>query len=82
MGFLLVISAGLLLIAVLCILFLGKWVHQYGSHRYEANHEAAVGGSMLDGLKQIFADPFIRFMALMMLLTDGIGTIAYVLITD
>jgi AAA family ATP:ADP antiporter len=37
---------------------------------------------MLDGLKQIFTNPFIGTMAIMMLLSDAIGTISYVLVTD
>ncbi len=81
-GFLLVVSAGLLFIAIICVLLLGNWAHQHGAHRYKKGNEAAVGGKMLDGIKQIFTNPFIASMALMMLLTDGVGTIAYVLITD
>ena len=79
---LLVISAALLMVAVVCILFLGNWAHKHGAHRYEKNNEAAVGGGMFDGLKQIFANPFIGNMSLIMLLSDAIGSIAYVLITD
>ncbi|EFB40981.1 MULTISPECIES: NTP/NDP exchange transporter [Parachlamydia] len=79
---LLAVSAGLLLIAVLCVIILGNWAHQFGFHRNEVASEAAVGGGMLDGLKQIFTNPFIGYMALMMLLNDAIGTVAYALITD
>lgn len=79
---LLTISASLLMIAVLCIVLLGRWAHTYGVHRKESGSEAAVGGSMWDGLRQIFLDPFIRNMALIMLLSDAIGTIAYALVTD
>lgn len=79
---LLVVSAALLIVAVVCVLFLGNWAHRHGVHRYEASNEAAIGGGMLDGLKQIFANPFIGTLSLMMLLNDAIGTTAYVLITD
>lgn len=81
-SYLLAVSASLLAIAVICVMYLGKWAHKHGVHRYERNNEAALGGGMLDGLKQIFQNRFIAVMSLMMLLNDAIGTIAYVLITD
>lgn len=37
---------------------------------------------MFDGLKQVFTQPFIRSMALLMVLGDCIGTVGYVLMTD
>lgn len=79
---LLLVSAFLLLIAIVCILLLGNWARAYGSHRSEVGNEDALGGGMLDGLKQIFTNPFIATMALMMVLSDAIGTTGYVLITD
>lgn len=82
LSFLLVVSSTLLLGAVGCIIGLGCWASQYGVHRNEAGNAAAIKGSMLDGLKQIFTNPFIGTMAVMMLLSDAIGTIAYVLVTD
>lgn len=80
--FLLAVSAALLFVAVGCILFLGKWANQYGVHRFEINNAAAIEGGMLDGLKQIFTNPFVGTISVMMLLSDAIGTIAYVLVTD
>lgn len=79
---LLVVSVALLIVAVLCILFLGKWACKYGANRNKNNNEGALGGGMLDGLKQIFTTSFVANMSLMMLLSDAIGTIAYVLVTD
>ncbi len=79
---LLVVSALLLGGALACVLVLGRWAREHGSRRHDARHEAAVGGGMFDGLKQVFATPFIRNMALLMLLGDAIGTVAYALITD
>src|SRR3546814_12821560 len=37
---------------------------------------------MWDGLKQIFANPFMRGMAVLLLLADGIGTVNYAQATD
>lgn len=79
---LLVVSASLLGIAVVCIVLLGRWARLHGARRHEAANEAAIGGSMFDGLRQIFADPFMRGMALLLLLADGIGTVNYALVAD
>jgi ATP:ADP antiporter, AAA family len=79
---LLVVSAALLVVALSCVVLLGRWAREYGARRHDVGHEAAVGGGMFDGLKQIFASPFMRNMALLMLLGDAIGTIAYVLVLD
>lgn len=79
---LLVVSASLLSIAVVCIVLLGRWARLHGARRHEAANEAAIGGSMFEGLRQIFADPFMRGMAVLLLLADGIGTVNYALVAD
>lgn len=79
---LLVVSAALLGVAVVCIVLLGRWARAHGARRFEVAHEAAVGGSMWDGLRQVFADPFMRGMAILLLLADGIGTVNYALVAD
>ncbi len=79
---LLLVSAALLGIAVICVVLLGRWASMHGARRHESGHEDAVGGSMWDGLKQIFADPFMRGMAALLLLADGIGTVNYALLLD
>ncbi|MFV0339144.1 MAG: NTP/NDP exchange transporter [Parachlamydiaceae bacterium] len=79
---LLMISTALLVAAIGCIMTLGKWAQRFGFHRHETGNESAIGGGILDGIKQIVGNAFIRNMAIMMLLNDAIGTIAYVLVTD
>lgn len=79
---LLAVSASLLMVAVACAVLLGRWARVHGSRRNDASHEKAIGGGMLDGLKQIFALPFMRSMALLLLLADGIGTVNYALVAD
>lgn len=79
---LLVVSACLLGVALLCVFLLGAWARSHGLRRHEASDGKAVGGGMFDGLKQVFSDPFIRAMALLMLLGDAIGTVAYALYVD
>jgi AAA family ATP:ADP antiporter len=41
-----------------------------------------VGGSLLAGVRQALTQPFVRYMAILMLLSDGIGTLAYALVAD
>lgn len=81
-AFLMVVSAALLAVAIVCILFLGEWARKHGTRRHIRGNESAIGGGMFDGLKQIFNHPFIRSMAILMVLGDAIGTIAYVLMID
>ncbi|MGB3393446.1 MAG: MFS transporter, partial [Stenotrophomonas sp.] len=59
-----------------------RWARVHGARRHEPGHEAAVGGGMFDGLKQVFTDPFIRSMSILLLLADGIGTVNYALVAD
>jgi AAA family ATP:ADP antiporter len=42
----------------------------------------AIGGSLWAGIKELWSRPFLRYMALMMLFGDGIGTLAYALVAD
>lgn len=79
---LLVVSVLLLCAALGCVLLLGRWSRRHGANRGDVAHEAAVGGGMFDGLRQVFAHPFIRGMALLMVLGDALGTIAYALYVD
>ena len=73
---LLAVSAFLLLIALGLMLYLSS---QPGFRR---DGSAPLGGSLLAGLRATFADPFLRLMALLMLCSDGVGTLAYALVAD
>ncbi|HET8819563.1 MAG TPA: MFS transporter [Xanthomonadaceae bacterium] len=79
---LLLVSAALLGVSVGCIMLLGHWARRHGERRHEAGHESPVGGGMWDGMKQVFRDPFMRGMAILLLLADGIGTVNYALVAD
>ena len=48
-----------------------------GSHGGEA-----IGGSLWAGVRELWSRPFLRYMALLMLFGDGIGTLAYALVAD
>lgn len=73
-SYLLGISTLLLSATIGCIALLGK--------KAQPVNDTAVEGGIFDGLKQIFENPFIRTMTVLMLMNDAIGTIAYVLVTD
>lgn len=79
---LLFVSASLLGLAIICVILLEHWTHKHGVHRYEINSDIAIGGSMFDGLKQVFSNTFVGYLAVIMLLGDAIGTITYALVTD
>lgn len=74
---LLVVSAAALSMALVLLLRL--------SDRHDGRIDAAdepVGGSVWAGFKQLWSHPFLRYMALLMLMGDGIGTLAYALMAD
>ena len=73
---LLAVSAALLSIALGLMLYASSTA---GSARRDA---APIGGSLLAGLRATFADPFLRRMALLLLCSDGVGTLAYALVAD
>ncbi len=74
---LLVVSALLLVIALVLLLV----VSRHHAHA-EAPVGDAIGGSLWAGVRQALMQPFVRSMALLMLLSDGIGTLAYALVAD
>ncbi|WP_133477349.1 NTP/NDP exchange transporter [Cognatilysobacter segetis] len=73
------VSAALLGLATFCSLVLGRHARE---QRPSTSDDAPLGGGMLDGLKQVLASPFMRNMALLLVLADGIGTINYALLAD
>ncbi|HET6430789.1 NTP/NDP exchange transporter [Dyella sp.] len=73
---LLLVSAGLLMGAMAVLMWLSV---SAGAGREAA---PAIGGSLLAGARQVFTVPFLRYMALLMLLSDGVGTVAYALLAD
>jgi AAA family ATP:ADP antiporter len=77
---LLLVSAVLLLCALACAAALGRRVDRQVDG--VPVRDAPVPGGMFDGLRQVVADPFVRNMALLMVLSDCIGTLNYALVTD
>ncbi|GLQ92618.1 NTP/NDP exchange transporter [Dyella acidisoli] len=44
--------------------------------------EQPVGGSLWAGVRELWSRPFLRWMAILMFLGDGVGTLAYALVSD
>lgn len=76
---LLVLSAGALSLALMLLLFL--CARPVGNVAIQPRDEI-IGGSFLEGVKQLWTRPFLRYMAILMVLGDGIGTLAYALMSD
>jgi AAA family ATP:ADP antiporter len=75
---LLVVSALALVIALGILLALSS----RHDCRAEAGNDEAIGGSLWAGIKELWTRPFLRYMAILMVLGDGIGTLAYALMAD
>jgi len=75
---LLVVSAVALVIALAILLALSS----RHDCRAEARSDEAIGGSLWAGIKELWTRPFLRYMAILMVLGDGIGTLAYALMAD
>ena len=75
---LLAVSAVTLGLALLLLLRLSARDEQAGDGRAAQG----TGGSLWAGLSELWSRPFLRYMAMLMLLGDGIGTLAYALMAD
>jgi AAA family ATP:ADP antiporter len=77
---LLIVSAAMLALALWCLLALS--VRNKRLHPVTSAPDEVIGGSLWAGVRAAWAQPFLRYMALLMLLSDGIGTLAYALVAD
>jgi AAA family ATP:ADP antiporter len=77
---LLVVSAAMLALSLVCLLLLSAR-HNARAPSDSAGKQA-IGGSLWAGVRAAWSRPFLRNMALLMLLSDGIGTLAYSLVAD
>lgn len=77
--------APLLLVSALALsLSLALLLHLSDRHEHGPDNrgDEAIGGSLWAGIKELWSRPFLRYMALLMLFGDGIGTLAYALVAD
>jgi len=75
---LLVISAITMALALGVLLIISSG-HDGGG---DSQRGEPIGGSLWAGIRELFTRPFLRYMAILMLLGDGIGTLAYALSAD
>lgn len=75
------LSSGALLLALACVLILSQWAKRHG-RRDATVAERPIGGGWWAGAKSVWADPFMRAMAILMLLAEVIGTMLYALNSD
>ena len=71
------VSAALFSVCVLCILKLRKWAVLREAQRQQASGEIPMGGSVWAGLRLIAREPLLRWLALMVVLGVGVGTLLY-----
>lgn len=75
---LLLVSAGFLLVCLLCIVMLrSKAAAREQAQEGVASGDTAMGGSMWAGLRLVFSDPLLRGLAILMFFGVGVGTLLY-----
>lgn len=75
-GNLLLVSAGFLMVCLLCIVRLRPWAQRREQRSGQATGEA-MGGSVWAGLRLVASDPLLRGLALLMFFGVGVGTLLY-----
>jgi AAA family ATP:ADP antiporter len=77
--------APLLLVSALALgVAMALLLHVCAQHdrRVRGAGEQVIGGSLLAGIRELWSRPFLRYMAILMLFADGIGTLGYALVAD
>lgn len=73
---LMLVSAGFLGVCMVCILRLRRWAVLREAERGRDN-ESPMGGEVLAGLKLIAKEPLLRWMAVLVVMGVGVGTLLY-----
>lgn len=74
---LMLVSAGFLAVCVLCLFRLRLWAVARERERKLVSGEVPMGGEVLAGLKLIVREPLLRWLAVMVVLGVGVGTLLY-----
>lgn len=76
-GNMLLVSASFLGLCLVCILRLGPWARKRERERGQILQDGVIGGRVLEGLRQVLANPMLRALALLMFFGVGVGTLLY-----
>lgn len=74
---LLLVSAGFLLVCLVCILRLRPWALARERAHGDSSSGRAMGGSFLAGLRLVWERPLLRALAMLMFFGVGVGTLLY-----
>ena len=74
---LMLVAATLLSLCVVCLLRLRRWAQAREEARGELDGEKPMGGEVLAGLKLIAREPLLRWMAAVLVMGVGVGTLLY-----
>ena len=71
------VSAALFTVCVVCIVRLRRYAVAREAQRGQASGEQPMGGEVLAGLKLVLKEPLLRWLAVMVVLGVGVGTLLY-----
>lgn len=74
---LILVSVVFLAVCIVCVLRLRLWAVEREQQRGIASGEPPIGGDVLGGLKLIVREPLLRWLALLVVLGVGVGTLLY-----
>jgi ATP:ADP antiporter, AAA family len=74
---LMLVSAMFLLASIFCVLRLRHWAVLREHERKRASGEIPMGGSVFAGLKLVATEPLLRWIAILVVLGIGVGTMLY-----
>ena len=74
---LMLVSAALLSLSLFCVLRLRRWAVAREQVRQRKSGEIPIGGGVLAGLKLVATEPLLRWIAILVLLGIGVGTMLY-----
>ena len=79
---LLLVSAALLIVAILCIGLLLRWSRRHPVRGDERREQRVIGGGIFAGAVETVRSPLMQRFAMLLLLGDCVGTVIYALLAD
>jgi AAA family ATP:ADP antiporter len=74
---LMLVSAALLSLSLICVLRLRRWAVRREQQRRRTSGELPIGGGVLAGLRLVATEPLLRWIAILVVLGIGVGTMLY-----